>query len=143
MNDRFNPALDLIMKYEGCRLKAYQDVVGVWTLGWGITEGIAPGMEITQEQADMMLFVDVEKRALKILQMVEHVINDNQLCALISFAYKVGIGALYRSTLLHYINENMPKEEVAAQFLRWDKAGGRVYAGLTRRRKEESELYLS
>ncbi len=143
MADRFDPAFRLIKKYEGCKLHAYQDVVGVWTIGWGSTLGVHPGMTITQEQADQMCLDDVKERSFAILKMVTVNINDNQLCALISFAYNVGLGALHHSHLLTYLNEGASKLKVAAEFLKWDHAGGKVFAGLTRRRHEEAELFLA
>lgn len=143
MTDRFNPAIRLIKKFEGCKLHAYQDVVGVWTIGWGSTAGVTPGMVITQEQADSMMLVDVEHRAIAIQKMVHPVINDNEICALISFAYNVGLNALHHSHLLTYLNAGEPKLKIAAEFLKWDHAGGRVFAGLTRRRHEEANLFLA
>jgi lysozyme len=141
--DPLSPAVRIIKKYEGCRLTAYRDPVGIWTIGYGQTAGVHQGMVITQAEADADLLKEITQRANFVNKVVTAGINDNELCALISFCYNVGNGALQRSSLLRKLNADYPREEVAAEFLKWDRAGGKVLLGLTRRRRSERLLFLS
>lgn len=136
--------LDLIMKFEGCRLEAYQDPVGIWTIGWGTVKGVKPGMKITQALADKLLREEVNEKANQVLKLVRVPLNNNQFGALVSFAYNVGTGqkGLAGSTLLKKLNSG-DMAGAAAEFARWNKAGGKVLAGLTRRRAAEAKLFLS
>lgn len=141
---RFASAIALIKKYEGCRLQAYRDVVGKWTVGWGSTLGVTQGTHITQAQADAMLLNDVFDLSAQISKATnEAMLNDNQISALIDFAYNLGFGALFHSTLLREITQGKPKEQVAAEFHRWIYAGGHVLEPLVWRRNDEAKLYLS
>ncbi|NEQ32568.1 MAG: lysozyme [Leptolyngbya sp. SIO4C5] len=133
--------LFLIKSFEGLRLKAYQDAVGIWTIGYGTTQGVTPGMEITQAQAEQLLKRDVNKFERAIQDAVKVTVNDNQFSALVSFTYNVGSGAFRSSTLLRLLNQN-DIQGAADQFPRWNRAGGRVLAGLTRRRNAERALFL-
>lgn len=133
--------IDLIKKFEGCRLTAYIDPVGVWTIGYGHTAGVVPGMTITQKMADDILKEDLELFSANVKKVVTVTLNDNQLGALTSFAYNVGIGNLKSSTLLRLLN--MGKyEEAADEFKKWVKAGGKVLNGLVKRRDAEKELFM-
>lgn len=136
-------AIGLIKSLEGCRLTAYLDSVGVPTIGWGSTDGIHLGMTWTQAQADSSLLDEVEKCATRINALITKPINNNQLSALVSFTYNVGLNAFYHSRLLIYLNQGLSKDVVAKEFLRWDHGGGKVIPGLTRRRRIEHDLYLS
>lgn len=135
----------LIKKYEGCRLMAYQDVVKVWTIGYGHTgPDVHPGMHITQEQAEAML---VDRLHREFEPGVSAAIGtasttQGEFDAMVSLAYNIGVGAFKRSSVLrfHLIQHY---EEAADAFLVWNKAGGRVLTGLTRRRQEESDLYFN
>lgn len=134
--------LDLIKEFEGCKLHAYQDIVGVWTIGYGATgKGVAPGMTWTQEQADSRLNEDLARFTHGVEDLVEVDLNDNQFSALVSFAYNLGIGNLAKSGLLNKLNK---ENYVGASqsFPLWNKAGGKVVAGLTRRRMAEQALFL-
>ncbi|NJM85474.1 MAG: lysozyme, partial [Leptolyngbyaceae cyanobacterium RM2_2_21] len=122
----------LIKSFEGLRLKAYQDAVGIWTIGYGTTQGVTPGMEITQTQAEQLLRRDVNKFEQAVQEALQVSINDNQFSALVSFTYNVGSGAFRSSTLLRLLNQN-DIQGAADQFPRWNRAGGRILAGLTRR----------
>lgn len=137
-----NPALDTIRHFEGCVLHAYQDPVGVWTIGWGHTENVYPGQHVTQAEADSLLLGDVREFAMHVEPLLKRPATNNQFCALVSFAFNVGLGALHGSTLLHLFNAGHPIEEVAQQFGRWIYGGTRVLPGLVRRRKEEAALFL-
>jgi|SRR6185312_3463746 len=142
MEDIF-PAVNLIRQFEGCRLSAYYDIVGRLTIGWGTTHDVTPEMQISQQEADQMLRLDCETLELKIKNLVKVEISNNALCALISFCYNLGLGSFLHSTLLTKLNADAPKEECAAEILKWDHAAGAVVPGLTRRRQAEAALFLS
>lgn len=137
-------AIPLIQKFEGLRLEAYPDPGtggDPWTIGWGSTgPGIGPGVKWTQKQADDRFRADVEKFAAKVAALVKVPLKPNQMAALISFAYNVGTGALSSSTLLRMVNA-LNFDGAAQQFARWNRAGGKVMAGLTRRRNAEAALF--
>lgn len=138
--------LNLIKKYEGCRLTAYQCPAGVWTIGYGHTgtvngKAICRGMKITQKQAVELLQKDLTTFENSVRTAVTAKINQKMFDALVSFTYNCGAGALRNSTLLKKLNAE-DYDCAAAQFLKWNKANGKVLAGLTARRKEESELFL-
>lgn len=137
------PALDIIKQFEGCKLSAYQDIVGVWTIGFGSTVNVSPGDVITMDEALERLADDVARRASKIQSLVTVECSNNQLCAIVSLSYNIGLGALAKSTLLKLLNESADLQLVADEFLKWDKAGGQVVAGLLRRRQAERSLFLS
>ena len=134
--------LNLIKDFEGLRLNAYQDAVGVWTIGYGHTSTAYPGQRITTTQATALLRQDVANFENAVTRAVRVPITENQFAALVSFAYNVGSGALNSSTLLRKLNAG-DTFGAANEFLRWNRAGGRVLAGLTRRREAERSLFLS
>lgn len=131
----------LIKSFEGLRLKAYQDAVGVWTIGYGTTRGVKPGQEISEAQAEALLKTDLNRFERDVSQAVRVPINDNQFAAIVSFTYNVGSGAMRSSTLLRKLNRR-DIYGAANEFPRWNRAGGRVLAGLTRRRNAERALFL-
>ncbi len=133
--------VNLIKSFEGLRLKAYQDAVGVWTIGYGTTRGVKPGQEITEAQAEALIKTDLARFERDVSQAVRVSINDNQFAALVSFTYNVGSGAMRSSTLLKKLNRR-DINGAANEFPRWNRAGGRVLAGLTRRRNAERALFL-
>lgn len=138
----------LIQQFEGLRLKAYQDSVGIWTIGYGnITylDGtkVKKGDEITREQADLMFKQTANKFALEVAKLIDVCLTQNQFNALVSLAYNIGIVAFKGSTLLKKVNANPNDESIGAEFKRWNRAGGKVLYGLTRRRNEEADLYFS
>jgi GH24 family phage-related lysozyme (muramidase) len=132
----------LVKTFEGLRLKAYQDAVGIWTIGYGTTRGVRPGMKITEAEAEKLLQEDLTRFEQAIHEAVNVPLNDNQFSALVSFTYNVGSGALRSSTLLKMLNQGSDVRSVADQFPRWNRAGGKVLAGLTRRRDAERALFL-
>lgn len=132
----------LINEFEGCRLAAYQDSVGVWTVGFGHTKTAVNGMRITQCEADRLLAADVAEHEVFIRKYVTAPINQNQFDALSSFVFNLGGGSLKSSTLLKKLNARDYKG-AAAEFDRWCFAGGVKLAGLVRRRKAERELFES
>lgn len=141
-------ALNTIQQFEGLKLTAYQDSVGIWTIGFGnifnldTGKPIKQGDVITQETADRWLKIEVDNLQAKMRKVITVPINDNQCTALTSLVYNIGFGAFKRSTLLRLLNAGASKEEVAKQFLRWNRAGGKEVKGLTNRRQAESNLFL-
>lgn len=138
--------LELIKSFEGCRLEAYPDpgTKGApWTIGWGHTGGVTPGMRITQQEADDLLAEDVGKAAEVVARWVTVPLNQNQFDALTSFVYNCGAGNFQQSTLLRLLNEGN-FGGAADQFPRWTHGGkGEVLPGLVRRRAAERSLFLT
>lgn len=133
---------DLKQNSNGAYVEAYRDPVNIWTIGWGFTEGVYEGMTMTIPEAEARLKKELEKYEISVLDGVKVDINDHQFSALVSFCYNVGARALFESTLLKLLNQGK-YQEAADQFLRWDKAGGQVLPGLSRRRRAERSLFLS
>ncbi len=131
----------LIKSFEGLRLKAYKDAVNIWTIGYGTTRDVRPGQVISEAQAVEFLQKDLARFEKSINEVIKTPINDNQFSALACFTYNVGSGAFRSSTLLRKLNAGDIRG-AANELLRWDKAGGRTLAGLTRRRKAERALFL-
>ncbi len=133
-------ALEMIKRFEGCRLQAYKCPAGVWTIGYGHTAGVKQGQVITQAQADAFLIADCQKFADYVdnpaYVPITYSLNDNQRDALISFTYNCGAGSL--KTLC----KGRTAAQIADKILLYDKAAGKVLAGLTKRRKAERELFL-
>lgn len=126
--------LDLIKRYEGLRLKAYLDAVNVWTIGYGHTNGVKSGMEITQAQADTFLYQDVQK-VVNFLNNKKRSWTQNQFDALVSFGFNCGTGNLNK------LIQGRDTKTISEKILLYNKAGGKELAGLTRRRKEEQKLF--
>ena len=137
-----NKGIDLIKKYEGLRLDAYLDAVGVWTIGYGHTLNVKSTDVITLDEAEYFLRQDVEF-AEKEVNKHNLDINQNQFDALVSFVFNLGLGNFARSTLLRKIKSNANDPTVRKEFERWIYAGGKILNGLVRRRKEEAELYFT
>lgn len=137
-------ATALIKQFEGCRLTAYPDPGSggaPYTIGWGATgPGIGPGVVWTQATADARLTQDVARFAKGVRDLVKVEANQNQLGALISFAYNVGLANLKGSTLLRKLNAG-DYEGAKGQFARWNRAAGKVMRGLTRRRAAEAAKF--
>lgn len=133
--------LSLIKEFEGLRLKAYQDAVGVWTIGYGTTRGVKPGQTITTDEAQELLEADVMRFEPEVHRLVKVDLNSNQWDALLSFTYNLGASNLASSTLLKKLNAG-DLAGAADEFVRWNRAGGKVLAGLTRRRQAERALFL-
>lgn len=142
------PAIDLIKKFEGCKLEAYQDMVGVATIGYGTTvypngNRVKLWEKCSQEEAETFLHAEIDRILVAISETVTAPLTENQICALISFTYNLGVGCLKRSTMVKLINGGASKEAIAAQFARWVKAGGVEVEGLVKRRAAEAELFIS
>lgn len=140
MTDVCAEALDLIKRNEGCRLIAYRDVVGIWTIGYGHTPAHA-GQRITQAEADALFKADIDKFADGVDALVSDDTGDNQFGAMVSLAYNIGLHAFKGSSVLRHHNRG-EFQAAADAFRMWNKAGGQVVKGLARRREEERELYM-
>lgn len=134
--------IDLIKSFEGCRLKAYKDAVGVWTIGYGHTHKVIKGDEITQEEADEFLKDDLQVFVDGVNKLLKVNVTQGQFDALVSFAYNCGLGNLQKSTLLKDVNARY-WTNASKEFLKWDKAKGKVLPGLTRRRTAEMNMFLN
>ncbi|EQA1641825.1 lysozyme [Enterobacter hormaechei] len=137
----------LIKDFEGCRLTAYQDSVGVWTIGYGWTQPvngkpIRAGMTIKQETAERLLKTGLVSYESDVSRLVRVGLTQGQFDAMVSFTYNLGARSLSTSTLLRKLNAG-DYAGAADEFLRWNKAGGKVMNGLTRRREAERALFLS
>ena len=137
----------LIKEFEGCKLTAYQDSVGVWTIGYGWTQHvdgkpIRAGMTIKQETAERLLKTGLVSYEGDVSRLVKVGLTQEQFDALVSFTYNLGARSLSTSTLLRKLNAG-DYAGAADEFLRWNKAGGKVLNGLTRRREAERALFLS
>ena len=140
--------LALIKGFEGLRLSAYQDSVGVWTIGYGTTAaagvGISPraGMTITERDAEHYLALTLSKFADQITPMFTRQVTPNQFGACLSLAYNVGPGNFAKSSVLRKTNAG-DFAGARTAFALWNKAGGKVLAGLSRRRAAEAALYAT
>ena len=137
----------LIKEFEGCKLTASQDSVGVWTIGYGWTQPvdgkpIRAGMTIKQETAERLLKTGMVSYESDVSRLVKVGLTQGQFDALVSFTYNLGARSLSTSTLLRKLNAG-DYAGAADEFLRWNKAGGKVLNGLTRRREAERALFLS
>ena len=132
--------IDLIKHFEGCVLKAYKCPAGVWTIGYGHTKGVEPGDEWSEDHANHMLEVELEEYEGYVSKYVTAPLGQNQFDALVSWTYNLGGGNLSASTMLKVLNAG-EYEEVPNQMLRWNKAGGKVLEGLTRRRQAEADMF--
>ncbi len=135
--------LNLTKQFEGLRLSAYTDQVGVWTIGYGHTgQEVHVGLTITQDQADAFLVSDVAGAVACVNRLVTSEINQNQFDAMVDFVFNLGCGSFAGSTLLRFVNGG-DFAGAAGQFQRWKHAGGVVVAGLLKRRQAEATLFLS
>ncbi len=139
-------AIDFVKKFEGLRLSTYKDAVGINTIGFGHVALTPPPcidcMVITQDQADALLYNDLEHVLQHIHGMIGVDLTDNQLSALASFAFNLGLHNFANSTLLKKLNSK-DFDGAANEILRFNHAGGRVLPGLTARRIAERELFLT
>ena len=132
--------IDLIKHFEGCELQAYQCAAGVWTIGYGHTKGVQPGDEWSEDHANHMLEVELEEYENYVSTAVTVPLSQNQFDALVSWVYNLGNGNLTSSTMLKVLNSG-DYAGVPAQIKRWNKAGGKVLEGLTRRRQAEADMF--
>ena len=140
--------LALIKRFEGFSAKPYRCSAGVPTIGYGSTyyeDGRPVQMDdpdITEEWAEALLINLVRSFEQAVNSMVQQQLTQNQFDALVSFTYNVGIEAFRKSTLLKRVNNDPFDPDINRQFLKWVNAGGRVRAGLVKRRQREARLYF-
>jgi GH24 family phage-related lysozyme (muramidase) len=138
--------LALIKHFEGLRTTAYQDAVGVWTIGYGHTSmagppPVYPGMVITAAEAETILQQDLDIFERGVSQGLTIATHENSFSALVSFAFNVGLTA-YRNSTLRTKHNAGDTAGAATEFLRWVYGDGQVLPGLVRRRQAERDLYL-
>lgn len=131
----------LIKQFEGFREHAYLDVVGVWTIGYGFTAGVQPGQHMTPAQADARLGTELLRYEDAVNRACTVAPNQNQFDALVCFAWNVGTAGMAGSSVIKAHNRG-DFQSAARAFGLWNRAGGKVWPGLTRRRAAESALYL-
>ena len=142
-----NKVIEMIKHHEGVRLKPYKDPIGLWTVGVGHLIGDGKSLPIewfrtfTMDEVDELLKKDLAKFERGVLRLCPNYLTQPRFDALVSFAFNVGLGNLQSSTLRQKHNRG-DILGAAQEFLKWNKAGGRVLRGLTVRRQDESNLYL-
>ena len=135
--------LALIKEFEGLRLKSYRCPAGVWTIGYGETRGIKPGMVWTRAQAEAALIEGVKPYAKAVAEAIGNAkTTQNQFDALTSFCYNAGPGNLRKSSMVR-LHRQGKYQQAGDAFMAWTKGGGKTLPGLVRRRKHERALYLS
>ena len=140
-------SIDLIKEYEGLECTAYQDAVGVWTIGYGHTDAagapsVIKGMTITEAKAEAMLARDLAQYEAAVDAAVKVSLSENERGALVSLCYNIGPNAFRRSTALLRLNAG-DYNGAAEAMTWWNKAGGKVLRGLVRRREAERALFLT
>jgi len=133
---------DAIKAFEGLYLSAYRCPAGVWTIGWGCTEGVHEGQTISMDTAEQLLNHELTKFESAVNRLVEVPLSQNQFDALVSFSFNCGVGALERSTLLKKLNAGN-YASVPSELARWTHGGGKVLPGLVKRRRIEAQMWTS
>lgn len=133
--------IDLIKEFEGFVGHAYQDPVGIWTIGYGFIKGVSAGDTISKEQAETRLKIELRVYETAVMEATDGNASQNEFDALVCFAFNVGVAGMKKSSVIKAHNRG---DKIAASraFGLWNKAGGKVFAGLTRRRRAEANLYL-
>ena len=139
-------AVELVTQFEGFSATPYQDPVGVWTIGYGSTRDCrmapvcATTAPVTPTEGALLIKRDLTSACQTVVGDVQVPLNDNQRAALEDFIYNLGVGNFKSSTLLRKLNSG-DYAGAAAEFDKWDMAGGKVLAGLLRRRQAETDLF--
>lgn len=133
--------IEFIKNWEGVKLSAYQDSIGIWTIGVGHIKGVHAGMTITMDQATAFLREDLESAESDVSKLVKASLDQDQFDALVSLVFNIGGGNFAKSTLLKKVNAH-DYIGASAEFAKWNKAGGRIIKGLTNRREAERKLFL-
>jgi lysozyme len=139
MNQLTQAGIDLIKSFEGCKLEAYQDSDGVWTIGFGHTEGVREGQTCTQEQADAWLNSDIAIRGELPIRQMNLFLDDNKYSALVSLIFNCGPAPLHGHLGTYLLTHNY--FAASAEFPKWDHIGGVVSQGLLRRRLAEQTMF--
>ena len=132
--------LELIKKFEGCETTAYQDSVGVWTIGFGHTKGVEEGQTCSIEDAESMLADEMDEYEGYINNMVKVDLEQHEFDALVAWVYNLGPTNLGESTMLKVLNGGQ-FDRVPDEMNRWTRAGGEILEGLVRRRQAESLMF--
>ncbi|WGQ15566.1 lysozyme [Sphingobacterium faecium] len=142
--------LDLIKSFEGWFSKPYLDPIGIPTIGYGFTYYLPSRKKvtmldkpITMPQGELMLKDILTNYENDVKRLVKKPLNQNQFDALVSFTYNLGATNVGKSTLLKKVNVNPNDPTIKDEFMKWDKAGGKVFSGLVRRRNAEADLYFT
>ena len=133
--------IDLIKTFEGCKLFAYRDSVGIPTIGYGHTKDVKMGMSITQKQAEEFLKGDI-KPVERLLNGMGINYTQNQFDALTSWIFNLGEGNFKKSTMYKNIVARKSDVEITDQMVKWVNAGGRPLLGLKKRRVAEANMFL-
>lgn len=145
MNDGLalsHTGLKMMMQAEGLRLESYRCPADVLTIGYGHTgPDVKPGMVITKDQAEMLLRDDVRFAEIGVRTYATVPLTQQQFDALVDFAYNCGIGAMRGSTMLRKLNSR-DYLGAAEELTKWTRAGGKVMAGLVKRRQAEKAMFL-
>ncbi|NCC99985.1 MAG: lysozyme [Bacteroidia bacterium] len=134
--------INLIKQYERCRLTAYKDSVGIWTIGYGHTSGVKQGDTCTADQAESYFKSDL-RTAENAINTMGVELTQNQFDALVSFVFNLGVGNFKSSTLYKKIKANPNDPTISDEFSKWKYAGGKELTGLLNRRNAESGLYFA
>lgn len=132
--------LALIEQFEGCKLSAYRDTGGVWTIGYGHTHNVKPGDTCSRAQAEQWLGEDLASAENAVEHLIDTPLHDNEFAALVSFAYNVGFGAFAKSTLRTRLNRG-DYACVPAFLKAWVFDNGKKIDGLVNRRAAEAALW--
>jgi len=132
--------IDMVKHFEGFEDTAYLCPANVWTIGYGRTKNVKEGDRITEPQAERDLQEELQEFGAQVLGVVDVSLLQNEFDALTSWTYNLGVGNLSSSTLLKKLNAG-DKDSVPSEMLRWNKAAGKVLAGLTARRQAEADLW--
>ena len=137
--------ISLLKEFEGLKLTAYPDPATngePFTIGYGSTEGVYEGMTITEDEAEARLHKDVARFEDCVNGALQVSVTQGQFDALVSFAFNLGCANLRKSTLMRKLNSG-DAGGAAAEFAVWNRAAGRIMAGLSRRRAAERDLFLT
>lgn len=143
VNNMTKNGIELIKQYEGLRLEAYRCPAGVWTIGYGHTKGVKEGQRVSREEAERMLREDLQYYENMVGMLVTVPLTGDQVGAMVSLAYNIGVNALRGSTVLRKINGGAGEAEVRKAWMMWTKAGGKELPGLAKRREAELAVYFN
>lgn len=137
-----NTAIKGICSFEGCKLTSYKCPAGVWTIGYGHTNGVKKGQRITNEQAISYLKQDIQP-IIAYLNKLGMCNTQGQFDAIVDFIFNLGVGSFQKSTLYKYVKQHKSDDEICKQFMRWTYAGGKQLQGLIKRRQWECNMWRS
>jgi lysozyme len=136
--------IKILKEFEGLRLNAYQCPAGVWTIGYGCTHQVLPGMSITEAEAEAFLRKELAKFEEGVERILGHIpLNENQFSALVSLTFNCGLATIEQGKTIRRKLEARDYQGAADGFLLWNQGGGRVLPGLVKRREMERKLFLS